>query len=515
MMIEEMLRCYTFEGECEDTEGIPCGASKCDDLVSFSDFLSAIPDLKFFPRIPGGLDGSTFSGKFFTWVLCPRSCGRCGWKRLSGPRYEPCDAGWSYADGECFKYDYGGPGRRHPELTANWFEAESACQAEGAHLATVETKAHEHLVFQLVKQRPDEVSPSGLSAWVGKPSGHDGSVHCTNQLWGGGETLDLGLAGPSEIRRAWVCSKPSQFRVVKEGFCQDFGLVPVSDMAMCSEVSKALFGMDRITLQLHKADWPFGCFKQTGQGTLRFSTHPDGRSVRAGNSSKTHLICRHTNVTPTSASDPEPEPELPADVWVSPQTMAVATSLGGARLTLMLALGIFPVLLLGVPAAAAQVAPALRKLRSAGRKRAQHATRDDDGLGEAMCMRFRELRCSVARGTAALLTVFHLFELLRLSLVEDSVCSSGGTDHDVAFRSGLAAVHIANLWVATAFLAACAFHRHAQWMPHLRLPFVLAVAALELVEVALKGEQALLVESRFYRQLLWRGPASPSGLPSP
>merc|ERR1719424_2300322 len=77
----------------------------------------------------------------------------------------PCDEGWTYAEGQCFKY-------YHLLNHVTWWNfdrAEQECQLEAAHLATVDSAKKYQAVAELIRHRPLEVS-YGERAGIGMRS---------------------------------------------------------------------------------------------------------------------------------------------------------------------------------------------------------------------------------------------------------------------------------------------------------------------------------------------------------
>jgi len=114
--------------------------------------------------------------------------------------------------------------------------------------------------------------------------------------------------------------------------------------------------------------------------------------------------------------------------------------------------------------------------------------------------RLQQRRRGIANIAAVAVASFHLFELVRVCFVEESVCTSVGALPRL--RLFLALVHLGSLWAASLFLALT--HRIGQESSRPDLAFLSVIILLDVAQTALVGEQALLVESRLYSQLLWR-----------
>jgi len=127
-------------------------------------------------------------------------------------------------------------------------------------------------------------------------------------------------------------------------------------------------------------------------------------------------------------------------------------------------------------------------------------TSSTDRLIHVITTRLRRRRRSIANCVAALMVFVHIGQLVQISVIEGSIC----TTHDThpRFRGFLASIHIANIWIASAFLVIP--HRLTWNSTRPDLAFVFAILVLELSREALNAEQSLLAESRLLRQVLLR-----------
>jgi len=114
--------------------------------------------------------------------------------------------------------------------------------------------------------------------------------------------------------------------------------------------------------------------------------------------------------------------------------------------------------------------------------------------------RLQQRRRGIANIAAVAVASFHLFELVRVCLVEESVCTSVGAPPQL--RLFLALLHLGSFWAASLFLVFT--HRIGQERSRPDVAFLFVIIVLDVAQTALVGEQALLVESRLYSQLLWR-----------
>lgn len=297
---------------CEDWQYCSILAVTCDELVP--------PAMEIFP----GMTLQDFFHNNLTvakWQGCPKLCGTCGREPFLDSQLTPglrsaCESGWNYTDGLCFKHFASMEG--HHVLPITWFAAEVACNQHGAHLATVDSAASNHMIVELIRERPYHMSKYTATAWIGLWHPHcswsgsnftwiatgrapqflnfaqpfvtkgisprcffrETDPHCThvnpyfeNAKW------DSGFCEMPIY--TWVCSKAARFFEVKSGTCQDAGLRPILNMKDC-EVAGIALGWRSIVGQNDEKNVPEGCAFFPEIHSLAFSAQPETKGRGAG-----------------------------------------------------------------------------------------------------------------------------------------------------------------------------------------------------------------------------------------
>ncbi|XP_051258056.1 galactose-specific lectin nattectin-like isoform X2 [Dicentrarchus labrax] len=123
-----------------------------------------------------------------------------------------CASGWSVCGGRCFRF--------FPTATT-WSEAERACLALGANLASVHSRADNEWVWGLINNKPAWIGGSdaqqnniwlwsdgtrvGYTNWcTGEPNNNQGRQHCLHINWDGKKCWD---DVECFIRRGYICAK--------------------------------------------------------------------------------------------------------------------------------------------------------------------------------------------------------------------------------------------------------------------------------------------------------------------
>jgi len=523
--LSDYSHCISGDDHCQDAPAL-CSERDCDaeyDVFKWMEALFVAPGAH-------GLYADVRDVYSFTAVSawCPLTCQVCGPERNVKPIVTdilrgPCEHGWSYADGVCFKYAHGmddGVSR----ILLNWGQAEDACQAQGAHLATVATKAAERLVFDLIRQRPAHLGSLGLWAWIGLWTGPMACSHnSSNWTWIGapqpismphsffpttcsrewmhvehamhtnsiirGDTGDFSSARVTERRRAWICSKPALFHTVRGGLCQDAGLLPILDFEACAAAAKVLMGTSPIAFRSTRSPKHFGCSTPIVQQGVWLNTLPANQPVRA--SQDTTLLCQSVNTTGQRVNEPH---ELPS-MWQGVHAGEPYPSLSQSALSTLLVASFLPVLMVLGLRRRDLVALMQRCLKCLCNRETSMG-----GYFIIVITRVRQWRRTITTVAAVAMGIFHLFELVMISFLEESVCTSDGALPQV--RLCIACVHLGGIWVASLYLALTHQFEWAgsrpEWM------FVFVIIMLDIAQAVIVREEALLVESRLYRQLFWR-----------
>eukprot|EP00445_Apocalathium_hangoei_P007682 CAMPEP_0203851848 /NCGR_PEP_ID=MMETSP0359-20131031/7577_1 /ASSEMBLY_ACC=CAM_ASM_000338 /TAXON_ID=268821 /ORGANISM="Scrippsiella Hangoei, Strain SHTV-5" /LENGTH=1081 /DNA_ID=CAMNT_0050767907 /DNA_START=58 /DNA_END=3304 /DNA_ORIENTATION=- len=485
------------------------------------------------------------------WQICPRLCRRCGSDTPGTDALgNPCEAGWSYMEGSCFKFFT----REAEQPQVSWHSAEESCREVGAHLASADTPAKNHAVFETIRNDPrSRQGFLGWKAWIGLRT-EPGRCSRSADDWhwvASGEPLRFANWGNSDTRQSnkspdcccstkddefcalvnspfenfrwdnrhcskllasWVCERPSRFREIVEGTCDDHGLSTILDEVVCEVAARRLLLTDKIAWNMQDSLAPEGCsFHMYSQFGLTVASAPDNRGRPMNRSLQTarFMICgqhkqqqqqqqqlqnqdegtktRNTTVTPSpTVVAAEERKESFSGSWVGHVCNGAAWLLVVLTAFILRRSWYRPALMLA-HRAKQMVARPLCGLRK------PTVSREDPWIAGVVLQRRHDL----TRLAAVCLLIVDLWHLTATAFVVDRMCPSIA---NLETNTQLVLLHIASVMAVLSFLLAA----HRTKGPKAMTCFVVGELCLRFARTAVLREQSLLSSTRRVEEIIWR-----------